>query len=219
MKSNGLNNKLNDGKIFKMFEMEMDYLSEIAWEGLKCGQAIISCEIQQKVLHMIKNIYPYYLMNCLYELNESKEHEQVYSILMNEQLTPRYSVMIPFMCAILYNNIISKKDPSGSGLLYFWKLLHLSLPQIVPIHQMMLFMHCLDACKADTDSSFLSSQLQICHKSLVDSFKPWIISWIHFDKDKDYAYEKNMWNDYKRILDKPLDKLMELHLLISNQMI
>ncbi|ETO01673.1 NACHT domain-containing protein [Reticulomyxa filosa] len=46
MKSNGLNNKLNDNKMFNMFEMEMDYLSEIAWEGLKFGQAIISCEIQ-----------------------------------------------------------------------------------------------------------------------------------------------------------------------------
>ncbi|ETO01467.1 hypothetical protein RFI_35974 [Reticulomyxa filosa] len=38
MKSNELNNKLNDGKIFNKFEMEMDYLSQIAWEGLKCGK-------------------------------------------------------------------------------------------------------------------------------------------------------------------------------------
>ncbi|ETN97534.1 hypothetical protein RFI_39995, partial [Reticulomyxa filosa] len=130
----------------------------------------------------------------------------------NEQLTPRYSVMIPFISGILYNNIISKKDASGSGLLYFWKLLHSLPPQIVPIHNVMLFMHCLDACKADTDSSFLSSQLRICHKSLVDSFKSWIISWIHFDKDKDYAYKKVLWNDYKRILDRPLNKVMKSHL-------
>ncbi|ETO02922.1 hypothetical protein RFI_34491, partial [Reticulomyxa filosa] len=120
--------------------------------------------------------------------------------------------MIPFMCGILYNNIISKKDPSGSGLLYFWKLLHLSPPQIVPIYQMMLFMHCLDACKADTNSSFLSSRLQTCHKSLVDSFKTWMIAWIHFDKDKDYAYGKDWLNDYKRILVRPLNEVMELHL-------
>ncbi|ETO03459.1 hypothetical protein RFI_33948, partial [Reticulomyxa filosa] len=90
--------------------------------------------------------------------------------------------------------------PSGSGLLYFWKLLHLSPPQIVPIHQMMLFMHCLDACKADTDSPFLSSQLRTCHKSLIDSFKSWIISWIHFDvKNYNYGY-------------RPLNKVMESHL-------
>ncbi|ETN99432.1 hypothetical protein RFI_38042, partial [Reticulomyxa filosa] len=108
--------------------------------------------------------------------------------------------MIPFMCGILYNNILSNKDPSGSGLLYFWKLLH-SSPQIVPIHQMMLFMHCLDACKAYTDSSFLSSQLRTCHKSLVDSFKSWIIAWIHFDKGRNYVY------DYRS-----LNKVMELHL-------
>ncbi|ETN97150.1 hypothetical protein RFI_40381, partial [Reticulomyxa filosa] len=113
--------------------------------------------------------------------NETKEHEQVCSILMNEQLTPRYSVMIPFMSGILYNNIISKKDPSGSGLLYFWKLLRSSPPQIVLIHQVMLFMHCLDTCKSDTDNPFLSSQLRTCHKSLVHSFKSWIIAWIHFD--------------------------------------
>ncbi|ETO01144.1 hypothetical protein RFI_36296, partial [Reticulomyxa filosa] len=78
----------------------------------------------------------YYLVRCLYESNESKEHEQVCSTLKNEQLTPRYSVMIPFICGMLYNNIISKKDPSGSGLLYFWKLLH-SSPQIVPIHRIL----------------------------------------------------------------------------------
>ncbi|ETO02890.1 hypothetical protein RFI_34523, partial [Reticulomyxa filosa] len=154
----------------------------------------------------------YYLVRCLYQLNETKQHEQLCSILMNQQLTPRYSVMIPFISGILYNNIISNKDPSGSGLLYFWKLLHSSPPQIIPIHQVMLFMHCLDACKADTDSSFLSPQLQICHKSLVDLFESWIIAWIHFDKDNDYAYGKNWRNDYERILDRPLNKVMESHL-------
>ncbi|ETO03399.1 NTPase, partial [Reticulomyxa filosa] len=123
MKSNELNNKLNDDKIFNMFKMEMDYLSQIAWEALKCGQPIISCEIQQRVLNMIKYKYPrkdisvisqwsrinsfgfvqgqeskdvsqpndsvyfphltfqewlaaYYLVRCLCESNETKEHEQ-----------------------------------------------------------------------------------------------------------------------------------------------
>ncbi|ETO01482.1 hypothetical protein RFI_35958, partial [Reticulomyxa filosa] len=142
----------------------------------------------------------YYLVRCLYQSNESKEHEQICSILMNEQLTPRYSVMIPFMSGILYNNTISKKDPSGSGLLYFWKLLHSSPPQIVPIHQMMLFMHCLDACKADTDNSFFSSQLRNCHTLLVHSFKSWIIAWIHFD-------DKKYFDD-----DRLLNKVMKLHL-------
>ncbi|ETO15173.1 hypothetical protein RFI_22191 [Reticulomyxa filosa] len=52
--SNGLNSKLNENKIFNMFEMEMDYLSQIGWEGLKCGQPIISCETQQRILNMIK---------------------------------------------------------------------------------------------------------------------------------------------------------------------
>ncbi|ETO02162.1 hypothetical protein RFI_35274, partial [Reticulomyxa filosa] len=58
-----------------------------------------------------------------------------------------------------------------------------------------------------SDSSFLSSQLRTCHKSLIDSFKSWIISWIHFDKDKHYAYEDN-----RRIIDRPLNKVMLLHL-------
>ncbi|ETO01353.1 hypothetical protein RFI_36087, partial [Reticulomyxa filosa] len=85
-----------------------------------------------------------------------------------------------------------KKDECNGGLLDFWKLLHLLPPQIVLIHEMMLFMHCLDACKADTDSSFLLSQIRTCHKLLVHSFKPWIMSWIHFDKDKDCVYKKNV---------------------------
>ncbi|ETO10949.1 hypothetical protein RFI_26431 [Reticulomyxa filosa] len=33
-------------KIFNKFEMEMNYLSQISWKGLKCEQAIIPCEIQ-----------------------------------------------------------------------------------------------------------------------------------------------------------------------------
>ncbi|ETO03002.1 hypothetical protein RFI_34408, partial [Reticulomyxa filosa] len=51
----------------------------------------------------------YYLVNCLYESNETKEHEQVCSILVNQQLTPKYSAMIPFMAGILYGNIENKK--------------------------------------------------------------------------------------------------------------
>ncbi|ETO05644.1 hypothetical protein RFI_31753, partial [Reticulomyxa filosa] len=57
-KAQSENEQLNSIKHMNIFEMEMDYLSQIAWEGLKCGQAIISCEIQQKVLHMIKYKYP-----------------------------------------------------------------------------------------------------------------------------------------------------------------
>ncbi|ETO16855.1 hypothetical protein RFI_20484 [Reticulomyxa filosa] len=101
-----------------------------------------------------------------------KKHEQICPILIN-QLTPKYSEMILFMAGILYGNIENKKDPSGSGLLYFWKLLH-SSPQAVPIYQVMLHMHCLDACKADINSSFLSRSLQ----TLIHSFKSLLIDWI-----------------------------------------
>ncbi|ETO05787.1 hypothetical protein RFI_31605 [Reticulomyxa filosa] len=82
--------------------------------------------------------------------------------------------MIPFMSGILYNNIISNKDLSGSGLLYFWKLLHSPPPQIVPIHQVVLFMHCLDACKADTTlyaSSIAKIALKLNEKQLNKVFE------------------------------------------------
>ncbi|ETN99148.1 hypothetical protein RFI_38333, partial [Reticulomyxa filosa] len=107
---------------------------------------------------------------------------------------------------------------SDSSTLNKTKLLHSSPPQIVPIHQMMLFMHCLDACKADTDSSFLSSQLRTCHKLLVDSFKPWLISWIHFDKDENYAYVmfdgvmKSHLPNFQYVLHHP-----DIHLCIIDQ--
>ncbi|ETO01560.1 hypothetical protein RFI_35880, partial [Reticulomyxa filosa] len=39
-----------------------------------------------------------------------------------------------------------------------------------------------------------------------------IIAWIHFDKDKDYACVNNRYNIYERILDRPLNKVMESHL-------
>ncbi|ETO07401.1 hypothetical protein RFI_29989 [Reticulomyxa filosa] len=115
--------------------------------------------------------------------------------------------MIPFMAGILYNNIENKKDINGSGLLYFWKLLHSSSIQLIPIHQMLLYMHCLDACEADTDNPLLSSQLQVCHKTLIQSFESWIISWINFD-DKNYNYTQS----YRCILDKILNKIIGLHL-------
>ncbi|ETO27417.1 NACHT family NTPase, partial [Reticulomyxa filosa] len=252
-KYNGTKFKLNEQLMFNIFEMEISYLSHIAWEGLKRGQVIISCEIQQRVLDIIKRRYPrkcisiisqwsrinsfgflqgqestntphpvdsvyfphltfqewlaaYYLVNCLYEPVESDNHQQVRSILINEQLTPKYAIMISFMAGILYNNIENQNDPSGSGLLYFWKLLHSSPPQIVPIYQLMFYMRCLDACKADTSSSFLPSQLQVCHKSLIDSFQSWLIAWISFDKDKSPV----CFDD--RILKISLNNLMQLHL-------
>ncbi|ETO31316.1 hypothetical protein RFI_05804 [Reticulomyxa filosa] len=143
--------------MFTVFEMEIDYLSLVAWEGLKCGQAIISCEIQQRVLNTIKHKYPrkdifiisqwsrinsfgflqgqesvhsllpinstyfphltfqewlaaYYLVNCLYESSESDNHQQVCAILINQQLTPKFAVMIPFMAGILYENIKKKRS-------------------------------------------------------------------------------------------------------------
>ncbi|ETO07733.1 hypothetical protein RFI_29658 [Reticulomyxa filosa] len=107
--------------------------------------------------------------------------------------------MIPFMAGILYDNIESKKDSSGSGLLYFWKLLHSpSLSQLSYIHRMIFHMRCLDVCKADTESPFLSSQLQNCHKNLIDSFKSFLIAWINIDRFKN-------GNEY-RIVDRSFHK-------------
>ncbi|ETO33882.1 hypothetical protein RFI_03214 [Reticulomyxa filosa] len=251
-KLNGIKENTNEQNIFNIFKMEIDYLSHLAWEGLKLGQPIISCEIQEKSLNWIKMKYPrkciaipsqwsrihsfgflqgqelmnpshpinsvyfphltfqewfaaYYLVHCLYQPTESDDHKQVCSILINEQLNPKYSMMIPFMAGILYDNIESKKDSSGSGLLYFWKLLHSpSLSQLSYIHRMIFHMRCLDVCKADTESPFLSSQLQNCHKNLIDSFKSFLIAWINFDKKKDGG-------GYK-IVDQPFDKVIRQYL-------
>ncbi|ETO06542.1 hypothetical protein RFI_30849 [Reticulomyxa filosa] len=57
-KSNEMKEKINPQNMFNIFEMEIDYLSHLAWEGLKIGQIIISCEIQEKSLHWIKMKYP-----------------------------------------------------------------------------------------------------------------------------------------------------------------
>ncbi|ETO03427.1 NACHT family NTPase [Reticulomyxa filosa] len=250
IKLNGTKNKLNGQDMFNTFEMEIDYLSHLAWEGLKSGQIIISCKIQQKVLNIIKSKYPrehisvmsqwsrinsfgflqgqesmnpfhpidsvyfphltfqewfsaYYLVDCLYQSNETKEHQEVCSILMNEQFNPKYSTMIPFMAGMLYDNIENGKDRSGSGLLYFWKLLHSSPPQLTPINQMMLFVHCLDTCKADTESPFLSLKLKCYHETVINSFKSWLIAWINFGKNKYYT---------NRYMNRSLNKMMKTHL-------
>ncbi|ETO11660.1 hypothetical protein RFI_25716, partial [Reticulomyxa filosa] len=131
-------------------------------------------------------------------------HEEVCRILTKEQLNPKYSIMIPFMAGILYGNIENEKDSSGSGLLYFWKQLQ-SLPlQMIPIHQIMLHIRCLDACKADTESKFLSRQLKNNHKTLIGSFKEWLKAWAAPDKVTHLRR--------KRIVDRPLDKIMRMYL-------
>ncbi|ETO30955.1 hypothetical protein RFI_06166 [Reticulomyxa filosa] len=73
---------------------------------------------------------------------------------------------------------------------------------MVPIHQIMLHIRCLDACKADTESKFLSPQLKGYHKTLIGLFKPWLEVWIN----------PGDCSRYERIVDKPLDKIMEMHL-------
>ncbi|ETN97100.1 hypothetical protein RFI_40431, partial [Reticulomyxa filosa] len=112
--------------------------------------------------------------------------------------------MIPFMAGILYSNTENGKDPSGSGLLYFWKLLHSSPPQLIPIHQMMFFLRY-------TESSFLSSQLQDCHKALIHSFKSWLIAWINFGKNQFYNYELDIFKILKKNRD--FKDVMEMHSL------
>ncbi|ETO01966.1 putative ATP-dependent protease subunit C (ClpC), partial [Reticulomyxa filosa] len=57
-KSNEMKEKINLQNMFNIFEMEIDYLSHLAWEGTKLGQIIVSCEIQEKSLHWIKKKYP-----------------------------------------------------------------------------------------------------------------------------------------------------------------
>ncbi|ETO06543.1 hypothetical protein RFI_30850 [Reticulomyxa filosa] len=93
--------------------------------------------------------------------------------------------MISFMAGILYDYIQNKKDLTGSGLLYFWKLLRSpSLAQLSPTRQMMLHMRYLDACKADTESPFLPSSLKDCHITLIRSFKSFLITWVEGSKLK-----------------------------------
>ncbi|ETO03183.1 hypothetical protein RFI_34228, partial [Reticulomyxa filosa] len=111
---------------------------------------------------------------------------------------------IPFMAGILYDYIENGKDPDGSGLLYFWKLLNsTSFCQLSPIHQMILNTRCLDSCKADTESKFLPSQLQNCHKNLIGSFKSFLIVWINFDRHKN--------NNEYRTAHLPLHKVIGLN--------
>ncbi|ETO20144.1 hypothetical protein RFI_17077 [Reticulomyxa filosa] len=250
IKFNGTTDNPSEQEMFSIFEMEIDYLSRIAWEGLKDGQVVISCKVQEKVLNIIKSKYPrehisvisqwsrinsfgflqgqesvyptnsvyfphltfqewfaaYYLVNCLYskEIKDDENHEEVCRILTKEQLNPKYSIMIPFMAGILYGNIENEKDSSGSGLLYFWKQLQ-SLPlQMIPIHQIMLHIRCLDACKVDTESKFLSHQLKNHHKTLIYSFKQWLEVWATPDK---VAHLR-----CKKIVGRPLDKIMEMYL-------
>ncbi|ETO15160.1 hypothetical protein RFI_22204, partial [Reticulomyxa filosa] len=57
-KSNEMKEKINPQNMFNIFEMEIDYLSHLAWEGMKLEQVIISCEMQEKSLHWIKKKYP-----------------------------------------------------------------------------------------------------------------------------------------------------------------
>ncbi|ETO17843.1 NTPase [Reticulomyxa filosa] len=259
IKLNGTKSKSNEQSMFGFFAMEIDYLSQLAWEGLRHGQAVISCEIQQRILDIIKSKYPrkhiseisqwsrinsfgflqgqesvnsthpmdsvyfphltfqewlaaYYLVHCLYRPVGTNDHQKVRSVLINKSLTPKFSVMIPFMAGILYDNIQNEKSPSASGLLYFWKLLHLLPSQVTPVHQMMLHMRCLDACKADTDSPFLPSQLRNCHEMLIASFKSLLVAWINFDKDIGYVYYKNYYGSYTRTTNRPMDNVMELYL-------
>ncbi|ETN99385.1 NACHT domain-containing protein, partial [Reticulomyxa filosa] len=262
-KWNGTKDIPNEQTIFDIFKMEIDYLSHLAWEGLKHGQAIISCEIQEKILHWIKMKYPrkciavvsqwpqihsfgflqgqesmnpshpinsvyfphltfqewfaaYHLVHCLYEPVESNGHKEVCSILINQQLTPKYFMMIIFMAGILCSNIENKKDSGGSGLLYFWKLLHSpSLCQLSSIHQMMLYMRCLDACKADTDSPFILSPLQTCHKTLIVAFKSFFIALFNFHNDEDYN-RRNLLFD--KMIKLHFSNLQFVHLDIIDQL-
>ncbi|ETO20028.1 hypothetical protein RFI_17189, partial [Reticulomyxa filosa] len=150
----------------------------------------------------------YYLVHCLYQPIKSNDHKQV---LINEQLNPKYSMIIPFMAGILYDFIENKKDPDGSGLLSFWKLLHFSsFCQLSPVHQMILNMRCLDVCKADAESKFLSSQLRNCHKNLINSFKSFLIAWINFDENIGDKGCKIMCDSFDRVIKPHLSNLQDI---------
>ncbi|ETO03560.1 hypothetical protein RFI_33842, partial [Reticulomyxa filosa] len=99
----------------------------------------------------------------------------------------------------------------GSGLLYFWKLLHSpSLSQLSYIHQMMFHMCCLDVCKADTESQFLPFQLRDCHKNLIDSFKSFLIGCINFDKNKHNEDYMTSYGSFDNVIRPYLSKLQDI---------
>ncbi|ETO04446.1 hypothetical protein RFI_32951, partial [Reticulomyxa filosa] len=62
----------------------------------------------------------------------------------NDQKKDESNYDIEYLWPIIVNELHIPQW--NSGLLYFWKVLHSSPPQIIPIHQMMLLMHCLGAC-------------------------------------------------------------------------
>ncbi|ETO00645.1 hypothetical protein RFI_36796 [Reticulomyxa filosa] len=69
-------------------------------------------------------------------------------------------------------------------------------------------MCCLDACKADSDSQFVSSKLQTCHKSLIDSFKVMDhLLGLILTKTK-----ITLMSVIRQIIDRPLNEVMALHL-------
>ncbi|ETO14922.1 NTPase [Reticulomyxa filosa] len=239
IKLNGTKDKPNEQAMFKIFEMEMYYLSQLAWKGLKCGQVVISSDIQEKVLNATKIKYPrkhisitsqwsrihsfgflqgqesvnvsypndpvyfphltfqewlaaYYLSHCLYG---STGHKEARSILIDEQLTPKYSIMIPFMAGILYGYIENKKDVDGSGLLYFWKLLHSSLPPLTSSHQMIY--------KQSISSIPTSNMSQGSHP---------FVQIISHCLDQLRQREAYAYGDGYRIVHRPFDRVIELHL-------
>ncbi|ETO17261.1 hypothetical protein RFI_20069, partial [Reticulomyxa filosa] len=101
-----------------------------------------------------------------------------------------------------------KKELKGRPLLCFWRQIEQREPceEVVGIHYTILKMRCLEACRADTSSSYLDDAVKRSHHLTLRDVSEWLLAWLNFDGDKDV--HRRFHHHGGRILRKPLEWLL-----------
>ena len=126
---------------------------------------------------------PAELVRGLYSPVDSEKHQVACKLLRSKKYEAVYSKVLPLTAGLLYKQYVTGKDRAAYGLHVFWRCLLSDPRELIGIHQVVLNMRCMEACRSDA-----RGVLAKLHKPILDDITSWVLAAldVRFDVYRDW---------------------------------
>ena len=111
------------------------------------------------------------LVRALYAPVDSEQHRVPCEALRPKKYEVEYRQILPVTAGLLYKEYVEHKDPQAYGLHLFWRYVLSGPQELLGIHQVVLNMRCIEACRADA-----RGVLDKLHKPILDDITSWVLA-------------------------------------------